>query len=169
MNIENLPFSQSFRRLYLHRYAEPSRKLLESLCGEKCTALRVRFNETQKKLSSITAYSWLPNKLCLVYCTVYPCLEEDGHVDIWNMSDVDLIDNGRDDNRELNQILKDIQEHYKSYTFEFGDESRSIYKERWYLAEDYGNYDGWIQCCFAQKFIETHPGYGVPKHACDIE
>ena len=166
MDIEALHFSQAFKRLYLHRYADPAWKVLESLCGEERTALRIRLNETEKVISSITAYSWLKNRLCLVYCTVYPCLGEDGHVDIWNMSDVDLIDDGRDDNRELERILnrKDLQKQYNGYSLDFYDEPSDFYKERWYIAEDYGNYDGWIQCCFAQKFIKAHPQYTVPKH-----
>ena len=48
MDIEALRFSQAFKRLYLHRYADPSWKLLESLCGEERTALRIRLNETEK-------------------------------------------------------------------------------------------------------------------------
>ena len=114
MEIDNLPFRQAFQKLYLHKYKEPAWKLLETLCWENRTALKVCFNETKKRIYSVTAYSWLKNRLCLVKCAVYPCLESDGRVDIWNMSDIDLINDGRDDNAELEEMLK-LEDILKAY------------------------------------------------------
>ena len=82
------------------------------------------------------------------------------------MSDIDLINNGGDDNSELEEMLKpeDVLKAYSGFSLDFEDEPRDINKEHWFTAEDYGNYDGWIQCRFAEKFIETHRQYTLPKY-----
>ncbi len=163
MEIEKLSFSQAFQRIYLHHHKEPAWKLFELLCGEQRTALQVTYNITDHTMVDITAYMWIPKVHCMVRCSVLPCFREDGGVDIWTIINDETLDEGSDDIRELEAILK--PEYLKiRYAPHQMIPDWDFYQERWYLAEDHGNYDGWIQCLFAEKFLRSHPKYSLSNY-----
>ena len=165
MNIENMPFSNAFQRLYLHRYKDPALKLFELLYGKERTILQVTYDITARTIDDVTAYMWAPKAGCLVRCSVMPCYNKDGGVDIWTITHNETIDEGTNDNRELKKILKpEFFKIWHSPHQMISGPGWDSYQDRFYLVEDHGNYDGWIQCLFAEKYLESHPGYRLRSY-----
>lgn len=163
MEIEKLSFSQAFQRIYLHRHKEPAWKLFELLCGEQRTALQVTYNITDHTIVDVTAYMWAPKVHCIVRCSVLPCFRRAGEVDIWTIAFDERLDEGSDDVQELEQVVNPefLKTRYNPHQIVPGWD---FYQERWYIAEDHGNYDGWIQCLFAEKYLQSHPRYSLPNY-----
>lgn len=168
MEIEKLSFSQAFQRIYLHRHKEPAWKLFELLCGEQRTALQVTYNITTHKIFDVTAYMWAQKSNCIVRCSVLPCFRRDGEVDIWTIAFDETLDEGSDDIQELEQIVNPefLKTRYNPHQIVPGWD---FYQERWYIAEDHGNYDGWIQCLFTEKFLQSHAKYSLPNYILSEE
>ena len=153
-NFDERPFSTAFKRIYLHKYAEPAGKLRELLMRKDRTALKVFFDTKDNTIISITSFFWAKRYSCVASCTVVPCFSESGDIDIWSIGDVILYESEYWANYLQTRSLQRAFYGYEETLF--GTETIAR-KERWYIAEDYGNYDGWLQCEFARKFLEVHP------------